>query len=70
MREADIEIGGEPLSEGEAMTVRVAMETFVGFLSSDGLGCDKHGKAMTAAYLKNAHEIRRLIQVAIGRPTR
>lgn len=69
MREADIQIGAETLNEGESMTLRVAMEAFVGFLSSEGLGSDEHGKAMTEAYLKNAHEIRRLIQIAIGRPT-
>lgn len=67
--EADIQIGAETLSDAESMTVRVAMEAFIGFLSSEGLGSDEHGRAMTEAYLKNAHEIRRLIQTYIGRPT-
>lgn len=59
--EARISINGTRLTEGQSMTVRVAMESFATSLRSDGLGDDAHGKAMTAAYLARYTEIARLI---------
>lgn len=59
MDEPAITISGQLLSVGEAMTVRVALESFAMNLVSDGLGDDEHGKAMTAAYLARIEDIRR-----------
>lgn len=64
MDEPYITINGTPLSVGQAMTIRVALSSFASELSSDGLGDDEHGKAMTAGYLARAAEIFRLMSEA------
>lgn len=63
MNEPTITINGEPLSTGEAMTVRVAIESLAGTLSVKGLGQDEHGYRMVKAYLDNIEEIRRLMRL-------
>lgn len=57
MSEWQITINGRALTTGQAMTVRVALESFALSLR-DGLGDDEHGKAMTAAYIARVEEIR------------
>lgn len=61
MKEPEIIINGKPLSLGEAMTVRVAIERFASDLTSDGLGIDDHGKTMTEQYLLRINDIRCLM---------
>lgn len=64
MSEPSITINGAVLTEGQAMTVRVALEDFASYLHADGLGPDKIGTDMTAGYLRNIREIRRLMTAA------
>jgi hypothetical protein len=60
MLEPHITINGVTLSDAQAMTVRVALESFVSSLADpDGLGDDDHGHAMTSSYLARVVEIRR-----------
>lgn len=59
--EPSITVNGTALTPGQAMTLRVAMESFAGDLSRDGLGDDDHGRAMTKAYLENVAAIRRVM---------
>lgn len=56
--EADITINGEPLTIGQAMTIRVALEVFATDIS-EGLGDDEHGKRMTQAYKESIIGIRK-----------
>jgi hypothetical protein len=55
--EPEIIINGITLSEGESMTVRVALQNFAMSLEKDGLGDDRHGEMMRAAYLANIDRI-------------
>lgn len=57
--EPDIEINGARLTDGQAMTVRCAIEHFARCLIENGLGDDAHGKCMTANYLRCVDEIRK-----------
>jgi hypothetical protein len=52
-----ITINSHRLSESEAMTVRVALES----LLNDGLGEDEIGKAIARNYLENIRTIRKYI---------
>lgn len=61
MDEPNITINGKQLTIGQAMTIRVALESFCMSLWSEGLGDDAHGKAMTEGYLARAAEIRALM---------
>jgi len=58
MREPKITINGHMLTEAEALTVRVAIESFASHLDAEGLGEDVHGVEMTRAYLERIAEIR------------
>jgi hypothetical protein len=62
MPEPEIMINGRVITDGEAMTIRVAIESFAGDLMGNGLGDDEHGKAMTSAYLDNIATIRKHIR--------
>ena len=62
MSEPVITINGALLTAGQAMTVRVALSAF-GLDLQDGLGNDKHGKAMTEGYQARLTEIFKLIPV-------
>lgn len=66
MSEPSITINGTVLTEGQAMTVRVALEHYAYDLQADGLGKDETGKAICAGYLRNIGEIRRLMTAAKG----
>lgn len=57
MSEPAITINGRPLTEGQAMTMRVALENFAMDLT-EGLGDDEHGKLMTGLYRARIAEIR------------
>ncbi len=61
LKEASMSIDGVHLSEGQVMTLRVAMESFASGLVTDGLGDDLHGKYMTQAYLDRVQEMRVLM---------
>lgn len=56
-------VNGVTLSEGQAMTVRVALQNFAGTLMQDGLGEDDHGKSMAKAYLDRIGEINILMAI-------
>lgn len=60
-KESIITINGRILTNGQSMTIRVAIESFASSLEEFGLGDDKHGKLMTKAYLKNINELREII---------
>ncbi len=60
--EADITINGTRLTEGQAMTVRVALSDLAASLFAGGLGDDEHGKRMTDGYQKRLTEIFALMQ--------
>lgn len=62
MKEPTITINGAMLHPGEAMTIRVALESFAIDLTAKGLGDDEHGKKMTAGYLASIDRIRSLIR--------
>lgn len=62
-KEPRITINHTPLTEGEAMTIRVALESFAAELRAKGLGNDEHGRAMTHGYLANIDAIRVLILI-------
>lgn len=59
--EATITINGKLLTPGEAMTVRVAIESLAVDLDV-GLGDDEHGKAMVAGYRAAISGIRKAIR--------
>lgn len=61
MSEPKIVVNGYELSLGQAMTMRVALETFSMTLSAEGLGSDQTGKAICAGYLARADEIRKMM---------
>lgn len=55
--EPEITINGFKLSVGQAMTVRVALSTFMIGIQEDGLGDDEHSKRMAEAYKARCVEI-------------
>lgn len=59
--EPRITINGQALTPAQAMTVRVAVESFAMDLDSNGLGSDGHGLAMIQLYKARINEIRRAI---------
>ena len=63
--ESTITIGGKPLGLGQAMTIRVAIGSFISSLQDEGLGKDYHGRRMTKAYLKRLSEIEDMIHTSI-----
>lgn len=62
-QESDILINGDRLTVGEAMTFRVAVTHFHGWLAENNLGDDEHGRAMTAGYRKNCESMFRKMGV-------
>ena len=60
--EPNIIVNGVRLSEGQAMTVRVALSHFCMDLQ-EGLGSDEAGKAICAGYVARANEIFRLMGI-------
>lgn len=61
MSEPAVTINGQMLDQGQAMTLRVALESFAMDLSTQGLGDDEHGRAMRDGYLVRIREIRDLM---------
>lgn len=61
-QEPFVVINGVRLDDGQAMTVRVALESFAADLYGGGLGDDDHGKTMAALYLTRINEIRAMIR--------
>ena len=61
MTEPTIRINGILLTDGQAMTLRVACNDFYSRMSNEGLGDDEMGQQLTAAYLKQAAAIIRLM---------
>jgi len=59
-KEPKITINDKLLSDGEAMTIRVAVESFAHDLISNGLGNDDTGKAICRGYLTNINKIRNI----------
>lgn len=59
--EPRIIINGQTLSNAQALTVRVALESLAGCLSDEGLGSDEHGKMMIESYTARINEIREII---------
>ena len=56
-----ISIFGTDLTQGQAMTIRVALEIFASDLAHEGLGNDEIGQAITNGYLERIKEIRQLM---------
>lgn len=61
MKEARITINGVELSEGQSLTVRVALESFLMEIATNGLGDDAHGKTMAGNYTARGLEVRALM---------
>lgn len=60
--EPKIIINGTRLTPGEAMTLRVALGSFIDSKSDDdALGNDGHGRFMTKAYRKNGTKVMNLM---------
>lgn len=67
MSEAAITINGHTLTEGEAMTVRVALTDFLFTLADpNGLGDDDHGRRMTAGYRDCSKAVLRLMATVVS----
>ena len=54
-------LNGTPLNIGQAMTLRVALESFASSLVSEGLGDDEIGRGMVKGYLARIEELREII---------
>lgn len=59
--EPTITINGHELTTAQAMTLRVALETFAMSLQEDVCGLDEAGKAMGTLYMARVREIRALM---------
>lgn len=55
--EPRITINGMPLSEAQAMTVRVAVGSLWDSLLANGLGDDEMGKSIASGYMERSKEI-------------
>ena len=63
MNEPTITINGLPLTEGQAIAVRVAITHFAMEMGEDGaLGDDEHGRELAAAYRKRLTEVLRMMR--------
>jgi len=61
MKEAQISISGTPLTFGESMTVRVAVQNFACYIAGGGLGRDRLAKNLCEDHLKKIRRINELI---------
>lgn len=59
--EAEITINGAKLTDAEAMTVRVAIDTFANVLA-EGLGLESDGIALTDRYMTSLSRIQNLLE--------
>lgn len=65
MAEATIVIDGTPLTQAQALTVRVALAAFRDRQLSEGLGQDATGIAIASAYVQRADEVLALIHESL-----
>lgn len=65
--EATIVIDGVQLNTSQAMTVRVALNSFREDLAERGLGDDAHGIAMVKSYTRTAGEVLEIIHREVNR---
>ena len=56
-----ITVNGVALDNRQAMTVRVALQSFAMDLDANGLGDDEHGKFMAKSYVERVREINGMI---------
>jgi len=57
-----VAIGYAALTTGEALTLRVALESFIAEMSKrNALGSDEHGEAMRRGYLDAARKVRDML---------
>jgi hypothetical protein len=56
--EATVTVNGYELTEGEAMTVRVALDAFRTNLIQEGLGSDEMGEKIAKGYINCVDNIR------------
>lgn len=61
MKEVPMTINGTPLTNAQAMTMRVALESFAMSLTEDGLGTDAVGVSICNGYLARIGEMRSLM---------
>lgn len=62
MSEPEIKINGVTLTVGQAMTVRVALQSFACSMAHpNALGDDEHGRMMVKAYIGNVAQINNII---------
>jgi hypothetical protein len=66
--EPKIIINNIHLTEGEALTIRVAVECFTLDLQRYELGDDEHGGLMSTAYQHNLHRIIAIMQLSEHKP--
>jgi hypothetical protein len=62
--EPRITVNGTPLSEAQAMTLRVALQSFLSEVATEGLGDDETGRAIARGYLARGGEINELLKGA------
>lgn len=60
-QEARIQINGRDLTEGESMTIRVAITSYLQDIQFNGLGEDEAGRSMARGYIDNCHSVLRKI---------
>lgn len=56
-----IMINGKVITESQATTIRVALESFSYYVVHEGLGNDEHGQAMSKIYSRDIYEIRNIM---------
>ena len=62
-KEPDITINGRKLTPGQAMTVRVALNSFLADLQNpEALGDDDHGREMTRLYVQAINEMNAIMR--------
>jgi hypothetical protein len=59
--EPTIIINGQLLTSSQAMTIRVAIGSFISSMTKNGLGKDKAGMALAAGYIERAREVELLL---------
>lgn len=57
MNEPIITINGKVLTTAQALTIRVAVSSFLMDMREEGLGDDDHGKKMAGLYIERASEL-------------
>ncbi|HJU78107.1 MAG TPA: hypothetical protein VJ599_00895 [Nitrososphaeraceae archaeon] len=66
-KEAFIILNKHELSNGQSLTIRIALEVFLDYLIENGLGDDEHSVKMTQAYTDSINSIRRLIYRSVDK---